>query len=294
MSDLVDELAYVAIETADMQPWVRFAEEVMGFEVTRDDPGMVRLRMDNRPYRYLISETAQEGLPVLGWHAGDGEALDAVRAGAAALGLDVAPLPDAALRARKVADGIRFRCGNGITHEVVHGFAAGEGFAPRGDVTGFVTGSCGMGHVVWTVPDLRAMDDLMIGAFGMALREDIPTPLGTGHFYGCNPRHHSLAAMTGGALGVQHVMTEMRELDDVGRAMDRAADHGYEMLQPLGRHRTDHMVSFYVMTPGGFGMEVGWGAVTCGEDWPEVRDANRCRPWGHGAVMRRHHSSATA
>jgi 2,3-dihydroxybiphenyl 1,2-dioxygenase len=291
MSDLVEELAYIAIDTVDVEPWARFAEEVMAFEVVRDDPGETRLRMDSRPYRYLIIAGAADSLPVLGWGVSDGGALDRVRERVAALGLDIAPLSDAAQFARRVDGGFRFECRNGITHEVVYGFPVEQGFAPRGDVTGFVTGPGGMGHAVWVVPGLKDMDDLMIGAFGMSLREDISTPLGTGHFYGCNPRHHSLAAITGEALQIQHVMAEMLELDDVGRAMDRAIDGAYEILQPLGRHRTDHMVSFYVRTPGGFGMEVGWGAVTCGADWSEVREGNRRRPWGHGTAMRRHQSS---
>lgn len=294
MSDLIEELAYIAIETVDVEPWARFAEEVVAFEVVRDNPGEVRLRMDARPYRYLISAGAADSLPVLGWEVSDDRTLDKVRQRVTALGLDIDSLSDAARLARQVDGGFRFECRNGITHEVVYGFPVDQGFAPRGDVTGFVTGPGGMGHAVWVVPDLKATDDLMIGAFGMSLREDISTPLGTGHFYGSNPRHHSLAAITGEALQIQHVMAEMLELDDVGRAMDRAVDRGYEILQPLGRHRTDHMVSFYVMTPGRFGMEIGWGAVTCGADWSEVREKNRCRPWGHGTAMRRHQSSIEA
>ena len=89
-------------------------------------------------------------------------------------------------------------------------------------------------------------------------------------------------------------MVEMQDLDDVGCAMDRAEDAEYPISQPLGRHRTDHMVSFYLETPSGFGMEIGCGGVQCGDDWPLVRDKSRRRPWGHGAVMRRHHQRLAA
>src|SRR3546814_14308885 len=68
-------------------------------------------------------------------------------------------------------------------------------------------------------------------------------------------------------LHLEHVMVEMNELDDVGRAMDRCEVLGHKLLQPLGRHRNDHMVSFYVETPSGFGMEIGFDGVLCGDDW---------------------------
>src|SRR3546814_9528097 len=96
-----------------------------------------------------------------------------------------------------------------------------------------------MGHTAWLMPDIAAMDRLMLGALGMTLREEISAPNVQGHFYGCNPRHHSLAAFGDRQLHLEHVMVEMNELDDVGRAMDRCEVLGHKLLQPLGRHRTD-------------------------------------------------------
>src|SRR3546814_9530073 len=70
--------------------------------------------------------------------------------------------------------------------------------------------------------------------------------------------------------------------------MDRCEVLGHKLLQPLGRHRTDHMVSFYVETPSGFGMEIGFDGVLCGDDWIEQREHRRRRAWGHGAALRNH------
>src|SRR3546814_243502 len=151
-----------------------------------------------------------------------------------------------------------------------------------------------MGHTAWLMPDIAAMDRLMLGALGMTLREEISAPNVQGHFYGCNPRHHSLAAFGDRQLHLEHVMVEMNELDDVGRAMDRCEVLGHKLLQPLGRHRTDHMVSFYVETPSGFGMEIGFDGVLCGDDWIEQREHRRRRAWGHGAALRNHQREAAA
>ena len=289
----VDELAYIVLETVDVEAWVRYAQGVLGFEVVRDGAS-VRLRMDSRPFRYLLRKGKTDGLPILGWQVADAENLEWVVARVRQLDLDVVPLDRVELRDRHAAAGVRLTCRNGITFELAYGLTAAEPFSSRGDVTGFVTSSGGLGHVVWTVPDVEEMDRLMIDAFGMSLRENILTPLGTGHFYGCNPRHHSLAVLSGPTLRLEHLMVEMKELDDVGRAMDRAEDAGYMIPQPLGRHRTDHMVSFYVQTPNGFGMEIGFDGLLCGDDWNEVRESSRLRPWGHGHAMRTHQKALAA
>src|SRR3546814_8504854 len=84
-----------------------------------------------------------------------------------------------------------------------------------------------MGHTAWLIPDIAAMDRLMLGALGMTLREEISAPNVQGHFYGCNPRHHSLAAFGDRQLHLEHVMVEMNELD-------RSEEHTSE-LQSLMR-----------------------------------------------------------
>ncbi|GAA3581440.1 VOC family protein [Amycolatopsis ultiminotia] len=292
MAELIEELAYVTVGATDLGAWSRYATQILGAEVVDLGPGELRVKIDERAYRYIVGVDAADRVAALGWRTRDRAGLDELAGRVAALGFAVEQFDGAAATARQVDAGIRFRCRNGITHEVVCGAARGREFAARGDVTGYVTGSDGLGHVVWTVPDVPAMDDLMLGAFGMSLREDIPTPVGRGHFYGCNPRHHSLAVLPGEELRFEHVMAEMLELDDVGRCLDRAEDLGYRIRQPLGRHRTDHMVSFYIETPGRFGMEIGWGGVKCGADWAEIRDSNRRRPWGHGDAMRSHRAAA--
>jgi 2,3-dihydroxybiphenyl 1,2-dioxygenase len=249
------------------------------------------IRLDSRPYRYCIRPAEASGMPVLGWLAGDADRFALVRTRIEGLGFQPERLADGDMLDRRVADGFGFRCGNGIRHEVVHGIAPAEAFRPPEDVTGYVTGAGGMGHSVWKVPDVEAMDMLMIEVLGMSLREDIPTPLGVGHFYGCNPRHHSLAVFSAPQLSFEHIMVEMRDSDDVGLTMDRVADGDYPVIQPLGRHRTDHMMSFYVRTPSGFGMEIGCEGVLCGDDWADVRSRCRKRPWGHGDAMRGHHKA---
>jgi 3,4-dihydroxy-9,10-secoandrosta-1,3,5(10)-triene-9,17-dione 4,5-dioxygenase len=293
MAAMIEELAYVVVAGADLNAWARFGEELLGCFASRSGTTLA-LKMDDRPFRYLVSELPGSAFPTLGWRVSDAAAMARAAMRVEALGLAVSPIPQSELATRGAGGGLRFLCRNGITHEIVHDVRGHSTFRPAADVTGFVTGGGGMGHTAWLVPDVASMDALMIDALGMSLREDISTPTMRGHFYGCNQRHHSLAAFGDKPLHLEHLMAEMNELDDVGRAMDRCEVLGYKVLQPLGRHRTDHMVSFYVETPSGFGMEIGFNAVLCGDDWAEQREGRRKRAWGHGAAVRNHQREATS
>src|SRR3546814_12742562 len=63
----------------------------------------------------------------------------------------------------------------------VYGRGDGAPYQPASDVTGFFTGEGGMGHTAWLIPDIAAMDRLMLGALGMTLREEISAPNVQGH-----------------------------------------------------------------------------------------------------------------
>jgi hypothetical protein len=103
-------------------------------------------------------------------------------------------------------------------------------------------------------------------------------------FLHCNPRHHSLALVAeapgrpGGRLN--HIMIEARTLDDVGYGFDIAKDMNIPMIFEMGKHTNDHMQSFYVITPSGFGMEYGFGGRLIEENW-EIRHYDQPMLWGH-------------
>jgi len=109
-------------------------------------------------------------------------------------------------------------------------------------------------------------------------------------FLGCNPRHHSLALapMTSPA-GIIHLMIEVATLDDVGRAMDRCAMRGGTISASLGRHANDHMVSFYVQTPGGFDIEYGTDGLVVDDATWVSRQTTAVSLWGHVFASRAAH-----
>ena len=65
-------------------------------------------------------------------------------------------------------------------------------------------------------------------------------------FFGCNPRHHSLASLPMPTpSGIVHLMIEVEHSDDVGLTLDRALRKKVPMSATMGRHVNDLMLSFY-------------------------------------------------
>jgi hypothetical protein len=69
-------------------------------------------------------------------------------------------------------------------------------------------------------------------------------------------------------------------------AFDRAFRAGYAIPNGLGKHDNDKMFSFYMMTPAGFQVEIGCGALEVGDDWNENRAYDSISLWGHQPIVR--------
>jgi 3,4-dihydroxy-9,10-secoandrosta-1,3,5(10)-triene-9,17-dione 4,5-dioxygenase len=126
--------------------------------------------------------------------------------------------------------------------------------------TRFVAGDLGLGHVVLPEPAMGAAMRFYEDVLGFHHRDSMRLP-GMApdggdawtRFLGCNARHHSLALFEGPVpSGIVHLTVEVDDLDAVGRGLDRCRDLEVPISSSLGRHTNDHMVSFYVATPGGF------------------------------------------
>jgi 3,4-dihydroxy-9,10-secoandrosta-1,3,5(10)-triene-9,17-dione 4,5-dioxygenase len=101
-------------------------------------------------------------------------------------------------------------------------------------------------------------------------------------FLGVNPRHHSLAFLPMPKPSkCVHVMLEVEELDDVGRALERVRKHKAPLSATLGRHMNDEMVSFYVRSPGGFDIEFGCEGLTVDDHRWVARESTAVSYWGH-------------
>jgi 3,4-dihydroxy-9,10-secoandrosta-1,3,5(10)-triene-9,17-dione 4,5-dioxygenase len=283
-------LGYLGLDSPDLAPWRAFASELCGLAPVATSATQLRFRMDVRSWRIAVHRAPRPGLAYAGWEAADRHGVDEVASRLRAAGVAVST-PSAEERAeRGVSALVRFSDPWGQTHEVfcgaLHDFD-NEFVSPAG-VSGFVTEN-GLGHLLFGVPDCNAAEDFFTEALG--LRTTDRMDMGGGHravFLRASPRHHSIAFTD--VLpepGLHHLMLETRTLEDVGRAWDRVQDARVPIQMTLGQHANDPLVSFYVATPGGFGLELGWNGMLIDEAKWSVREfGGKGEIWGHrGAAM---------
>jgi extradiol dioxygenase len=278
---VIRNLSYVGFASPDHEQWRSFGPAVLGAELAPDGPdGEVRLRIDAAPWRIAIHSGPNNRLDYLGWDLGDtideaskrvedeGFAVDRIDLGRGRPGGAVATFVDPF----------------GFRHELVPSLPTGAPFVPGRAMSGFVTDCQGLGHIVLIVPDLEAAIDFYVGVLGFRLSDEIESYLSLRflHCPGSQARHHTVAlAALPGMVGVHHLMLEVADPDDVGRAFDLVRDRAIPVAMDLGRHTNDLMTSFYVRTPSGFEIEYGAGGITVDDEtWqPAVYDAQSL--WGH-------------
>ena len=107
-------------------------------------------------------------------------------------------------------------------------------------------------------------------------------------FLRLNERHHSLAtAATRGIrlnplrTQIHHLNLQCASLDDVTQAYLRCRSMGYPIANAIGQHPNDRELSFYVQTPSGFEMELGWNPIVVDERAWSTTTYRGISLWGH-------------
>jgi extradiol dioxygenase len=282
-------LGMIGIETRSPGSWRDFACDILGLGVsgTQDTNAPLYLRLDDRHHRIAVHLGDREAIAYLAWEVKDSVAFERA-VGLLRERVDVRMGNDAECADRKVTAFVSIVDPAGNRHEIYHGaHYRAKSFYPSRRHAGFVTDEEGVGHVVLGVPEMQSFHAFCMNVLGLNLHRIGNTAVKrTGAFYYCSPRHHSLAALEKpGESSVHHLMVQVRDLDDLGVAYDKAMDAGLVRIS-IGRHPGDQMVSFYVETPSGFMLEYGWGA-------PRVDDRTRepittwfgpHEVWGHRGI----------
>jgi 3,4-dihydroxy-9,10-secoandrosta-1,3,5(10)-triene-9,17-dione 4,5-dioxygenase len=289
MNATVRSLGYAVVGAPDLEEWRNFATKVLGLQVVEAGPGALRLRMDEYLYRLQIDQSETHGVTTLGWEvSGPRELADLARRLEEAGYTVERPGPDAA-RARNVTELVRFQDPDGLDLELFYGLtnALDNFVSPTGNR--FVAGrTLGLGHAFQLVKDPEAYLALYRDLLGFRLSDHIEVgPDAVATFLHCNPRHHSFAFVPTAQddrhrkQGVGHLMLESESIDGVGRALDALSAYGGKMTATLGKHTNDKMISFYLESPSGTGIEYGTGGIEIDEEtWTPTRYQS-AHYWGH-------------
>lgn len=287
----ISGMAYVVAETTNLDNWKQYAQDVLGMATTPSPDGGLYVRMDERQFRFVVQPGARDAYVASGWEVPAQADFEHALQVLSDAGVAVVLGDTARCRLRCAQQVAEFADPSGNRHELVWGFKSDfTHFASPAGVSRFVTGAIGMGHTVLPAPNFQATVDFMTRVMGFGLSDIFNfQPAGDAgptlpiHFFHCNNgRHHSLA-LAGFPVesGCVHVMVEVENMPEVGRAMDRMRAHKVQQTATLGQHTNDKVISFYMRCPSNFDIEYGYGGAVV--DWQEhiTHEFTRVSLWGH-------------
>jgi 2,3-dihydroxybiphenyl 1,2-dioxygenase len=264
-------LGYVLVDSMKIEAWHRFAAEGLGLHVDKVGSDALALRIDEHQRRIVICQGPAEDVTALGWQLDDEAALELLLKRLRAAGVAVHEQGREAAALRGVERVWAFEGPKRIAFEVFTRPIL-EAAPLRMASSGFVTGSAGMGHVAIPTREpeallafLRQTLDARVSDFIEDRVNGVTMDI---TFLRLNERHHSLAlAATRGRrmdplrTRVHHINLQAQRWDDVVTAYRRLREMGHTMANAIGEHPNDRELSFYVTTPSGFEMELGWNPI---------------------------------
>lgn len=273
-------LGYVVVESRKLSEWERFAREGLGVHVDKVAAGVLALRIDEHQRRIIVRDGVAEDVVAIGWHLHDEAALKLALARLRAARIEVRDVSGAEAIERGVERFWAFDGPKRVRYELFTRPLLGERVLDM-KCSGFVTGDMGLGHFAMSTREPEATLRFFQTLFDARLSDTIEDKLNGVTleltFLRINGRHHSMAlAATRGKrmdplrTAIHHLNLQAKSLDDVTEAYRRMRDMGLTIANAIGQHPNDRELSFYVATPSGFEIELGWNPIVV-DDEAEAR-----------------------
>lgn len=278
----IHSLGYLRLESTDLGAWRTFAGDFLGLmPVCAEGDDSLRYRMDHYPPRLVVSPGSRDKAAAIGLEVLNERDLARVVGAVEETGITVGEGTEAECADRRVSGLARFDDPAGNPVELFYGPVLDHVPVRLPAVSSFVTGDMGMGHVIVTAEDGRGLVDFYTGVLGFYERNTMGSPRRKVWFLSSNDRHHTLGVATAPGRGrLLHLMVEAATLDDVGLALDRAERYGIPLMNSLGKHTNDEMISFYVYSPEGYAIEFGFGGLRVQGEQPTYQITAGAY-WGH-------------
>lgn len=293
----VANLAYIHISETEQGSWKSYGGDILGLMPIDSDThsGNTFLKMDDAPFRVLVSVQDEGKLLATGWDMGSKDSYQAMISKLESAGSTVTAGNSDGASLRCVEEYSTTSDPSGNQLELFHTRTSRAEFdvpfvSPTG-VKQFVTGDMGLGHAVIPAPAIDETHKFYTEIMGFGNSDDLRMPppaegvpeLRIVFMHASNPRHHSLAlANFPHPVGIVHMMFEVTSIDEVGACLDRVNQANVPIMSTLGRHCNDNMVSFYSVGPGGIAVEYGFDGMQV-EDWGGFTPTQSTEGdfWGH-------------
>lgn len=284
-------LGYLLVESQRLDEWQRFAADGIGTHVDRTGPDVLALRIDAHERRVVVSRGTAEDVTALGWQLDDHDCLQLALERLRRLRVAVTEVTDERAELRGVERYWRFVGPKGLPSELfVEPRLDPRGLAMR--ASRFMTGAGGIGHVAISTREPESMLRFWQDVFDARISDQIEEKLDGVRldltFLRMNERHHTLAtaATRGRRMNVlrtqiHHLNFEAASLDDLTAGYLRCRKLGYPMANGIGQHPNDRELSFYVVSPSGFEIELGWNPIRVDERTWQTAVHQGISLWGH-------------
>lgn len=278
---MIKSLAYMGANVTDFDAWRQFANGLLGVQTATLSSQLQTLRLDDYARRVILQKAGHDSGAYYGFEVADSAALAAAADQLADRNIAVKAAGADELEIRRAGGMISFPDPDGNRIELCCGpELARQAFQPARPVGGFITGAYGLGHVVFLTANYDAMRAFYLDVLGFSLSDYCSQPF-RATFMHVNQRHHTIALIERENPGLHHLMLELKDLDDVGRAYDIALKEPGRVSVTLGRHGNDHMLSFYANSPSRFLVELGWGGRVISKTGWQAKEFFGPSLWGH-------------
>lgn len=286
------QMGYAVVESMKLAQWKLFLKQGLGLHFNDDNEHVQRYRIDDHACRLLVQKGPAEDIQTLGYQVADDDTLNCILNRFEERGIAVSEHQGEEANLRGVEKFYQLKGPKGLVIELyVHSHLTQNPLDMLS--SGFVTGDAGMGHVAMTSRHPVKVQRFYQEFFDARLSDRIHQPMAGGvmldiSFFRLNERHHSLAVAATRGLRldpirtkVQHMNLQVSSMEDLSNAFRRCKDLGFEMAHEIGQHPNDLELSFYVITPSGFEMELGWDALAVNESLWTPADYPNISVWGH-------------
>lgn len=247
--DLLD-IRYVRLGTRDLDAADRFARQVVGLELAREEAGARYYRSDEREHTLVYFEGDPREHTV-GFELRSPGELDAAAAALSDRGLQVRRGSADAREQRRVQDLLGFRDLSGNHIELVlRPQHSGKRHFPSRDA-----GITGFSHIGLCSTDAPRDEAFWCGTLGARVSDRI----GDAALLRIDPVHHKIALFPTTRSGIQHVNHQVAGIDDVMRAWYQLRERGVRIVFGPGRHPTSGAVFLYFEGPDGMVFEYSTG-----------------------------------
>jgi 2,3-dihydroxy-p-cumate/2,3-dihydroxybenzoate 3,4-dioxygenase len=264
-------LAYVALNVTDLVRSTAFYRDLVGLTLTENTAAFSALRCSQDHHNVLLYPADRPGLKRVGLELESRNDLAAAREYVAGLGLPIEEIAADELKALRTVAGFRFRLpGSALCLEYfVQMMHLAQGFTPT------VAKIERLGHVVINVADFDQALHWLTEKLGFRVSDFVP---GFAAFLRCfpNPLHHSFAILTGADDHLNHVNFMVKDIDDVGQAMNRMKKSEVEIVFGPGRHQPSESIFLYFLDPDRMTVEYSFGMETFPEQG--AREARLLEP----------------